>query len=153
MCCFDSIPFDITLHVLMCFGFNHMLIWFVLNHLSSIMCWFGFWYNLDNHFLSLFVVLSWFTWCFCPNYISFGSRKSLHACLLSYIVIACLSFLIQYIGYTPPNPKSAKMCMTFNFIYICTYLCGVFPMYCSVSNYYGTQWVWEPFCTDRKIVV
>ena len=37
--------------------------------------------------------------------------------------------------------------MKFNFISICTYLCGVCPMYCSVSNYYGTQWVWEPFCT------
>ena len=30
MCCFDSIPIDITLHVLMCFGINHMLIWFFL---------------------------------------------------------------------------------------------------------------------------
>ena len=28
------------------------------------------------------------------------------------------SFLIQYIGFAPPNPKSAKMCMKFNFIYI-----------------------------------
>jgi hypothetical protein len=25
----------------------------------------------------------------------------------------------------------AKMCMKFNFISICTYLCGVYPMYCS----------------------
>ena len=31
----------------------------------------------------------------------------------------------------------AKMCMKFNFISICTYLCGGFPMYCSVSNYFG----------------
>ena len=29
------------------------------------------------------------------------------------------------------------MCMKFNFISICTYLCGVCPMYCSWSNYYG----------------
>ena len=32
MCCFDSIPIDITLHMLMCFGINHLLIWFLLNH-------------------------------------------------------------------------------------------------------------------------
>ncbi len=31
----------------------------------------------------------------------------------------------------------AKMCMKFNFISICTYLCGVCPMYCSCSNYFG----------------
>ena len=31
----------------------------------------------------------------------------------------------------------AKMCMKFNFISICTYLCGVCPMYCSFSNYFG----------------
>ena len=37
--------------------------------------------------------------------------------------------------------------MKFNFISICTYLCGVCPIYCSLSNYYGTQWVREPFCT------
>ena len=36
--------------------------------------------------------------------------------------------------------------MKINFISICTYFCGVFPIYCSLSNYYGTQWVWEPFC-------
>lgn len=60
--------------------------------------------------------------------------------------MACVSFSFQYIGYTPPNPKSAKMCMKFNFISICTYLCGVYPMYCSLSNYYGTQLVWEPYC-------
>ena len=28
------------------------------------------------------------------------------------------------------------MCMKFNFISICTYLCGVCPMYCSLSNYF-----------------
>ena len=31
----------------------------------------------------------------------------------------------------------AKMCMKFNFTLICTYLCGVCPMYCSCSNYFG----------------
>jgi hypothetical protein len=45
--------------------------------------------------------------------------------------------LIQYIGETPSNPKLAKMCMKFNFISICTYLCGVCPIYCSVANYFG----------------
>ena len=29
------------------------------------------------------------------------------------------------------------MCIKFNFISICTYLCGVCPMYCSCSNYFG----------------
>ena len=29
------------------------------------------------------------------------------------------------------------MCMKFNFISICTYICGVCPMYCSCSNYFG----------------
>ena len=31
----------------------------------------------------------------------------------------------------------AKMCLKFNFILIGTYLCGVCPMYCSCSNYFG----------------
>ena len=31
----------------------------------------------------------------------------------------------------------AKMCMKFNFISICTFLCGVCPMNCSCSNYFG----------------
>ena len=35
------------------------------------------------------------------------------------------------------NPKSAKMCMKFKFIYMCTYLCGVCLMYYSLSNYFG----------------
>ena len=43
--------------------------------------------------------------------------------------------------FLPPNPKSAKMCMKFNLISICTYFCGVCPMYRSISKYYGTQWV------------
>src|SRR5664279_3275066 len=29
------------------------------------------------------------------------------------------------------------MCMKFNFISICTYSCGVCPIYCSLSNYFG----------------
>ena len=28
ICCVDMIPFDITPHVLMCFGINHLLFWF-----------------------------------------------------------------------------------------------------------------------------
>ena len=31
----------------------------------------------------------------------------------------------------------AKMCTKFNFIPICTYLCGVCHIYCSCSNYFG----------------
>ena len=49
--------------------------------------------------------------------------------------MACFPSLCQYIRETPRNPKSAKMCMKFNFISICTYLCGVPSMYCSLTNY------------------
>ena len=42
ICCVDLIPFDITLHVLMCFGINHLLILFFLNHvLIWILIYFG----------------------------------------------------------------------------------------------------------------
>ena len=99
---------------------------FSIGVLSHFMCWCVFGINhllllvpsqscVDLDFDIIWTTISCHTLvcslCFCPNCISFGSRKSLHACLLIYIVIACLSFLIQYIGYTPPNPKSAKMCM------------------------------------------
>ena len=33
--------------------------------------------------------------------------------------------------------------MKFNFISICTYLCGVSPMYCSLSNYFGPNEFWD----------
>ena len=33
----------------------------------------------------------------------------------------------------------AKTCLKFNFISIGTYLCGVYPMYCSCSNYFGPK--------------
>ena len=100
---FDSIPIDISHFMCWCV-LESIICWF---DLSSIMCWFGFWYNLDNHFMSHFGVPSCFSWCFCPNCISLGSRKSLHAYLLIYIPYGMLVFLLQYIGYTPPNPKSA----------------------------------------------
>ena len=58
-----------------------------------------------------------------------------HAYLLHVYFMACFPSLCQYIGETPRNPKSAKMCMKFNFISICTYLCGVPSMYCSLTNY------------------
>src|SRR5664279_1817882 len=58
------------------------------------------------------------------------------ACIFTNVyVMACLLSLFQYIGKTPSNPKSAKMCMKFNFISICTYLCGVCPIYCSCLLY------------------
>ena len=60
-----------------------------------------------------------------------------YAYLLYVYFMACMLSLIQCIGETPSNPKLAKMCMKFNFISICTYLCGVCPMYCSVANYFG----------------
>jgi hypothetical protein len=96
------------------------------------------WYNLDNSwvftplcdFLVFLVV--------CPNYIPFWLLKvfSMRIYLLHIICHALLS-LIQYIGWTPINPKSAKMCMKFKFISMCTYLCGACHIYCSVSNYFG----------------
>ena len=58
-----------------------------------------------------------------------------HGYLLHVYFMACFPSLCQYIGETPWNPKSAKMCMKFNFISICTYLCGVPSMYCSLTNY------------------
>ena len=77
---FDLIPFDI-----------YFMCWF---DLSYIICWLGFWYNLDNLFVSHFGVLSsWFTWCFWPNCISLGSRKSMHAYLLVYICYGMIVFL------------------------------------------------------------
>jgi hypothetical protein len=61
---------------------------------------------------------------------------SMHSYLIHIIWHALIS-LIQYIGWTLINPKSAKMCMKFKVISICTYLCGACPIYCSVSNYFG----------------
>ena len=58
-----------------------------------------------------------------------------HAYLLHVYFVACFPSLYQYIGESPRNPISAKMCMKFNFISICTYLCGVPSMYCSLTNY------------------
>ena len=53
-------------------------------------------------FVSHFGVLSsWFTLCFRPNCISFGSCKSMHACLLVYILYVMLVFLVPiYRGYS-----------------------------------------------------
>ena len=48
-----------------------------------------------------------------------------------------LTFLDPIYRVNSINPKSAKMCMKFKFISICTYLCGVCLMYCSLSNYFG----------------
>ena len=48
--------------------------------------------------------------------------------------MACFPSLTQYIGETPPSLKLDEMCMKLIFISICTYLCGVCPIYCWFSN-------------------
>ena len=54
--------------------------------------------------------------------------------LLYTTSFACFALLTQYIRETPPCHKLAKVCMKFKFISICTYVCGVCPMYCWFSN-------------------
>ena len=75
---------------------------FVVLILSSIMCWFGFWYNLDNLVVSHFgVSSSWVTLCFRPNDISFGFWKTLHVYSRTYIFYVMLAFLVPiYRGYS-----------------------------------------------------
>ena len=51
-----------------------------------------------------------------------------HAYFLRVVSLACFLSLTLYIGETPPSLKLDEMCMIF-FISICTYLCGVCPMY------------------------
>ena len=57
-----------------------------------------------------------------------------HAYYLHVVSLACFLSLTQYIGETPPSLKLDEMCMKFIFIYVCTYLSGVCPMYCWFSN-------------------
>ena len=57
-----------------------------------------------------------------------------HAYLLYIASFACFLSLTRYIWETPPFHKLAKVCMKLNFISICTYLCGVCPMYYWLSN-------------------
>ena len=52
-----------------------------------------------------------------------------HAYLLLVVYLACFLSLTQYIGGTPPSLKLDEMCMKFIFIFICTNVCGVCPMY------------------------
>ena len=58
----------------------------------------------------------------------------MHIQLLYTTSFACFPPLTQYIRETPPCHKLAKVCMKFKFISICTYVCGVCPMYCWFSN-------------------
>ena len=51
--------------------------------------------------------------------------------------MACFTFFDPIYRVNSINPKSAKMYMKFKFIYMCTYLCGVCLMNCSLSNYFG----------------
>ena len=84
------------------------------------------WYNLDNLLLChTLVCLLDFLGVLFKSYLLLGLESCVHALLLYVYFMTCLLSLIQYIGETPSNPKSAKMCMKFNFISICTYLCGV----------------------------
>jgi hypothetical protein len=87
--------------------------------------------------VSHFRVPSWFTWCYVQIVSPLVLESLVHAYLLYVYSMASFLSLIQYIGETPSNPKLAKMCMKFNFISICTYLCGVCPIYCSYANYFG----------------
>ena len=62
--------------------------------------------------------------------------------------MACLSFLIQYIGDTPPNPKSAKMCMNsisylYAHIYVECFLCIVVYLTTMGPNEFGNHFVLE----------
>ena len=95
--------------------------------------------------MSHFGVLS--SWCFV-QIVSRLVLKRLCMYILQHIYyMACLSFLIQYIGNTPPNPKSAKMCMKFNFIYIHIYveclLCIVVYLTTMEPNEFGNHFVLE----------
>lgn len=53
---------------------------------------------------------------------------------ISYIMLTLLDPIYRVNSI---NPKSAKMCMKFKFISICTYLYGVCLMYFSLSNCFG----------------
>ena len=52
-----------------------------------------------------------------------------HAYLLHVFYLSCFLSSTQYIGETPPSLKLDEMCMNFISFSICTYLCGVCPMY------------------------
>jgi hypothetical protein len=54
-----------------------------------------------------------------------------HAYLPNVYHMACFTFFEPIYRINSKNPNLAKMCMKFNFISICTYLCGVYPIYCS----------------------
>ena len=97
------------------------------------------WYNLDNLYcVSHLRVLSWLTLCFVQIVSPFGSWKSCACIFTQYIhPMACFTFFDPIYRVNSINSKSAKMCIKFNFISICTYLCEVCPMYCSFSNYFG----------------
>jgi hypothetical protein len=110
-----------------------MLIWFVVDHV--LICFFDIIWT--PFVLSHFYVSIWFKWYLVQIVSPLVLESLVHAYLLYVNFMACLLSLIQYIGETPPYPKLAKMCMKFNFISICTCFCGVCPLYCSLSNYFG----------------
>ena len=122
----------------MCFDFlyAHWFLWSSCVQLCYQSCVdLVLWYNLDNLFLChTFVCLLGLLGVLFKLYLLLILESLVHAYLLYVYFMACLLYLVQYIGETPSNPKLAKMCMKFNFISICTYLCGVCPMYCWFSN-------------------
>ena len=58
----------------------------------------GFWYNLDNSFSCHTCVLCWFNWYFVQIVSHLVIESLVHAYLLYVYLMACLLFLIQYIG-------------------------------------------------------
>ena len=67
--------------------------------------------------------------------IGIGSWKYWACILTSCSIFGMLSFFDPIYRETPPSLKLDEMCMEFIFISICTYLCGVCPMYCWFSQF------------------
>ena len=82
-------------------------------------------------------VTSWFTLYFVQFVSRLVCESFVHAYLLYVYFLTCLLSLIQYIGWTPSNPKWLRCAWNSISYQICTYLCGGCPMYCSCSNYFG----------------
>ena len=97
--------------------------------------------------MSIFRLPSWFTWCYIQIVSPLVLESLVHAYLLYVFSLSCFLSLTQYIGETPSSLILAKMCMKFNFISICTYLCGVCPMYCCFTN------SWDPMSLGTILFV
>jgi hypothetical protein len=115
--------------------------WFFLIHMLNFVCY----HVLIRHFDSI-----WTTWMICdvirvvmvyvfffPNCISLDLGRLVHACLIYVYHHALLALYDPIYKGNSIKPLTAKMCIIFKFISICTYLSGVCPMYCSYANYFG----------------